>query len=237
MKGSLSLLAIALSFGILIPAFQLSDSLPHYKVLPPISQDNLTVFPVVSSTAFDTGLFLTLDEGVRSGEVVVTEAGQVTGLVRPRASMNDGVWRERPIPFPMPQGGAQVNELSLINNANRPLLLLAGEIVTGGKQDRVVSKDRIIPAHSQPVALGVFCVEPHRWTQTSAHFKSFSSSMAQPSALESAGRQKSTASVGRGRQVAKRRPQHSSSGRSRALDGVLLLCKRHAEQLCRRRDR
>jgi hypothetical protein len=58
---------------------------------------------------------------------------------------------------------------------------LAGEIVTGGKQDRVVSKDRIIPAHSQPVALGVFCVEPHRWTETSAHFAALHSSMAQPS--------------------------------------------------------
>jgi hypothetical protein len=82
---------------------------------------------------------------------------------------------------PLPQNGARVNELSLTNNSNRPLLLLAGEIVTGGKQDRIVSKDRIIPAHSQPVALGVFCVEPHRWTQTSAKFGAVDSSMAQPS--------------------------------------------------------
>ena len=52
------------------------------------------------------------------------------------------------------QSRAQVNELSLINNSDRPLLLLAGEIVTGGKQDGVVGKDRIIPAHSQPVGAG-----------------------------------------------------------------------------------
>jgi hypothetical protein len=183
MKGPLSLLGLALCFGILIPAFQMKDATVHYKVLRPTSQGNLTVFPIVSPTSFDTALFLTLDEGVRSGEVMVTETGQASGLVRPRASMNDGVWREHPIfiPPPFPRGGPQVNELSLINNSDRPLLLLAGEIVTGGKQDRVVSKDRIIPAHSQPVALGVFCVEPHRWTQTSASFKSFSSSMAQPS--------------------------------------------------------
>ena len=171
-----------MSVGILIPAFQLKDGPPHYKVLPPALQGNLTVFPVVSATTFDTALFY-LDEGVRSGEVIVTETGQVTGLVRPARRLNDGVWRERPmpIPAPLPEVGAQVNELSLINNSDRPLVLLAGEIVTGGKQDRVVSKDRIIPAHSQPVALGVFSVEPHRWTQTSARFKSFSSSMAQPS--------------------------------------------------------
>ncbi len=213
MKGSLSQLGIALSFGMLIPAFQWNDAL-HYKVLPPTSQGNLTVFPVVSATSFDTGLFLTLDEGVRSGEVIVTETSQATGLVRPRAGMSDGVWRERPIPapvpLPFPQSGGRVNELSLINNSNRPLLLLAGEIVTGGKQDRVVSKDRIIPAHSQPVALGVFCVEPHRWTETSAHFKSFSSAMAQPSVRSKAMADKNQQQVWE--QVAK--------SRSAVIDGL-----------------
>jgi len=177
MKGTLSLLGLALSIGAL--AFQFKDTQPHYKVLEPISQGTLTVFPVASATSFETGGFLTLDEGIGKGEVVVTEAGQVSGLVRPRPVLQDGVWRERP--YPPAQAGPQVNELSLINNSERPLLLLAGEIVTGGKQDRVVSKDRIIPAHSQPVALGVFCVEPHRWTETSAKFGASGSAMAQPS--------------------------------------------------------
>src|ERR1700722_2006335 len=66
--------------------------------------------------------------------------------------------------------GAQVNRLVLVNNSKRPLLLLAGEIVSGGKQDRVIGKDRIIPAESDPVDLSVFCVEPGRWVATSAHF-------------------------------------------------------------------
>jgi hypothetical protein len=56
-----------------------------------------------------------------------------------------------------------VNRLVLVNNSKRPLLLLAGEIVTGGKQDRVIGKDRIVPAESDPVDLSVFCVEPGRW--------------------------------------------------------------------------
>ena len=181
MKGTLSLIGLALSVGAL--AFHGKDAgqPQHYKVLAPITEGNLTVFPVASATSFDTAAFLTLDEGIRSGEVVVTEAGSVTGLVRPRLQLNDGVWRERVPAIPRPVEGAQVNQLSLINNSERPLLLLAGEIVTGGKQDRVVSKDRIIPAHSQPVALGVFCVEPHRWTQTSAKFGALGSAMAQPS--------------------------------------------------------
>jgi hypothetical protein len=58
----------------------------------------------------------------------------------------------------------------LVNNSKRPLLLLAGEIVTGGKQDRVIGKDRIIQAESDPVDLSVFCVEPGRWVASSTHF-------------------------------------------------------------------
>lgn len=151
-----------------------------YKALPAITEGNLTIFPVTASKAFDTSRFLTLDEGIRSRQVTVTEMGQITGLVRPR--LNDGVWRERPFPpLRTPQSGARVNQLALVNGSDRPLLLLAGEIVTGGKQDRVVGKDRIVPAHSEPIALDVFCVEPHRWMGASAQFGAAPFLMAQPS--------------------------------------------------------
>ena len=42
---------------------------PGYKVLDPIRHGNLTVFPVVAAKSYPTGEFLTLDEGLRSGEV------------------------------------------------------------------------------------------------------------------------------------------------------------------------
>jgi len=152
-------------------------STSDYRALAPITHGNLTIFPVVSGSRHDTSMFITLDEGLRSGEVIVSEAGQVQGLVRRR-------------PVPPPRGGAQVNRLVLVNNSDRPLLLLAGEIVTGGKQDRVVGKDRIVPGNSDPVDLSVFCVEPGRWTGTSAQFGGIASGnakspyvtqMAQPS--------------------------------------------------------
>jgi hypothetical protein len=133
---------------------------PGYKVLDPIRHDNLTVFPVVAAKSYPTGEFITLDEGLRTGEVVVTEAGNVPGLIRRHpapAVHNDGA-------------GAQVNRLVLVNNSKRPLLLLAGEIVSGGKQDRVIGKDRIVPPESDPVDLSVFCVEPGRWVATSQNF-------------------------------------------------------------------
>src|SRR5271166_1695382 len=55
---------------------------PGYKVLEPIRHGNLTVFPVVAAKSYPTAEFLTLDEGLRSGDVVVTEAGNVQGLIR-----------------------------------------------------------------------------------------------------------------------------------------------------------
>src|SRR6202049_1594465 len=116
-----------------------------YKVLEPIRHGNLTVFPVVASKSYPTGEFLTLDEGLRSGEVVVTEYGNVRGLVR--RHVTPAVQRET----------AEGNRLVIIKHSKRPLLLLAGEIVTGGKQDRVIGKDRIVPAESDPVDLSVFC--------------------------------------------------------------------------------
>ena len=131
---------------------------PDYKVLEPIRHGNLTVFPVAASKSYPTKEFLTLDEGLRSGEVIVTESGNVQGLIR-----GHGQPIER-------HDGAQVNRLVLVNNSKRPLLLLAGEIVTGGKQDRVIGKDRIVPPESEPVDLGVFCVEPGRWVATSETF-------------------------------------------------------------------
>src|SRR5947209_6195387 len=102
----------------------------EYKVLDPIRHGNLTVFPVVAAKSYPTSEFLTLDEGLRSGEVIVTESGSVQGLIR------------RHPPAGIRRDGAEVNRLVLVNNSKRPLLLLAGEVVSGGKQDRVIGKDR-----------------------------------------------------------------------------------------------
>jgi hypothetical protein len=133
-----------------------------YTLLSPIRSGSLTVFPVVAGKLLDTSQFITLDEGLRSGDVVVTEAGQLRGLIRRRPG--------RPgIAYPMRD--AEVNRLVLVNNSKRPLLLLAGEIVTGGKQDRVIGKDRIVPPESDPVDLNVFCVEPGRWVAAGGKYE------------------------------------------------------------------
>src|SRR6266849_466344 len=107
-----------------------------WRLLDPVTYENISIFPVVSSYNQDTSPFLTLEEGLATGEVLVREQGS-EGLARSR----DG----RPIYITPPTTGASVNQLVLINRSRRPLLLLAGELVSGGKQDRVIGKDRIVP--------------------------------------------------------------------------------------------
>src|SRR5260370_63889 len=139
------------------PAFPPSRPQGEWRLLDPVTYENISIFPVVSAYNQDTSPFLTLEEGLATGDVAVREQGSET-LVRGR----DG----RPVYIPQPTG-ASVNHLVLINRSTRPLLLLAGELVSGGKQDRVIGKDRIIPAGAPPLPLDVFCVEHGRWTGTS----------------------------------------------------------------------
>jgi hypothetical protein len=153
-----------------------SKSEGGWRLLEPVTYENITIFPVVTTSTQDTSAFLTLDEGLSSGDVVVSEQG-AAGLARSR----DG----RPIPAPQNTSGASVNQLVLINRGKRPLLLLAGELVSGGKQDRIIGKDRIVPVGAPPLPLDVFCVEHGRWTGSSSEFIA-SKTIVHPSVREKA---------------------------------------------------
>jgi hypothetical protein len=104
MKQSfLAILTVLLCGFVVVAAANAGDSgsLPaamnDYKVLAPISHGDLTIFPVVSTKVHDTSDFITLDEGIRSGEVVVTEVGNLHSTCTPS--------------FHAPVGGAEVNVL------------------------------------------------------------------------------------------------------------------------------
>src|SRR5262245_61288349 len=72
-----------------------------WRLAAPVTFKNLTIFPVVSNqpASAETSHFVTLDEALKSGDVVVKERDSAT-----------------------------VNNLVLINRGSRPLLLLAGEL-------------------------------------------------------------------------------------------------------------
>lgn len=172
--------ASGLTLGAIAPVTSGNAPDPHpgpagensWRLLPGITYENITLFPVVSSGGADTSIFLTLDEGLASGEVMVTEQGSA------------GLYRSERTPRPDFNRAAAVNQLVLINRSKRPLLLLAGELVSGGKQDRIIGKDRIVPVGSEPLPLDVFCVEHGRWSSGSQF--SAAKTMVHPSVREQA---------------------------------------------------
>ena len=65
-----------------------------------------------------------------------------------------------------------VNELTVENVGDSEVFVQAGDIVKGGRQDRVLSVDLLLPPRSGVVPIAAFCVEFGRWTargQEDAH--------------------------------------------------------------------
>ncbi len=105
----------------------------------PFVHGSLALF-ALSGEATDAREFLSLDQGLGAGTVVMAEKGTADG-----------------------RDAAQVNELVLENRSDRWLFLQAGDVVKGGKQDRVVAQDLVVPPHAAPQPLAAFCVEHGRW--------------------------------------------------------------------------
>jgi hypothetical protein len=85
----------------------------------------------------------TLEEARASGDLVITERAQ-----------------------------ASVPSLIVDNRGKLHALLLAGEILIGGKQHRVVTEDILLPPLSGPINITVYCVEQGRWRGAADHFES-----------------------------------------------------------------
>lgn len=56
-----------------------------------------------------------------------------------------------------------VNELALENTSDKPIFVLAGEVLQGGRQDRIIGRDLVI-APGEKAPLASFCVEQGRWS-------------------------------------------------------------------------
>jgi hypothetical protein len=108
----------------------------------PVVHGNLAVYPVTLAGGGEKlGEVLTLDEAMAGGDFKITEMEE----------------------------GAEVNTLQVVNNTGKHVILLAGEIVRGAKQDRIISHDVVIPPGVK-TGVDAFCVEAGRWTEVSDEF-------------------------------------------------------------------
>ena len=60
----------------------------------------------------------------------------------------------------------QVNELAVENvSADADVFIQSGDIVKGGRQDRMIAQDFVVPARSGKMPIASFCVEQGRWSR------------------------------------------------------------------------
>jgi len=106
-----------------------------YKLSGPYVHHNLQIFLIHGPEQIKAHKYVTLTEAMEKKLVVVHETGQVSQLAIENQSKDVAVF------------------------------IHSGDIVKGGRQDRVLSFDVIIPPNSGKVPLSSFCVESGRWSQ------------------------------------------------------------------------
>ena len=115
---------------------ELAAYLDRLEIRPPLVCGRLAVFPVMlGGHSGPGGRWWTADAAVANGILVVTEKG----------------------------GGGAVPVVVMENRSRSDhVFVMAGEVISGGKQTRTVRRD-IILSPGQRVETPVFCVEAHRW--------------------------------------------------------------------------
>ena len=121
------------------------NALTHYvraaQVGTPHTYRGLTVFPVTLDEPTDPVDYVSLREGLASGTLRIHEYDEPAVAV---------VWAS--------------------NRGKRPVLILGGEVIAGGWQNRVLQQDVLLPARRGKVALPVYCVEQGRWSNPDQEF-------------------------------------------------------------------
>ncbi|HYV93426.1 MAG TPA: DUF6569 family protein [Chitinophagales bacterium] len=125
---------------------------------------SLWIFPVIAKEEFieansHVGPFITLKEAMDRKAIVITEMYDSVRTNGGRQNESEVVMSDN----------AEVNTLYIQNVGEDTVLILAGEIIKGGKQDRLIAKDFLLPPHSGKTDVSVFCVEPHRWNVSADH--------------------------------------------------------------------
>ena len=72
-------------------------------------------------------------------------------------------------------GNADVRVLEMRNMSKEAIIIQSGEIIVGGKQDRIVGQTMIIPPDKQRYYVNVYCVEKNRWDRRAKPFAYYGS--------------------------------------------------------------
>lgn len=67
--------------------------------------------------------------------------------------------------------GSDLNLLEVVNTSKHPVLVNSGEMISGGKQDRMVSETKLLLPGKQKQYLKVFCIEKGRWDKKPKPFR------------------------------------------------------------------
>ena len=109
----------------------------------PYTTRNLTVFPLYVRGGTDPTSYVTLDEALANRFLAVYEKGE-----------------------------GRVQEVIVRNDSRHYVFLMAGEIISGAKQNRVIATDTLLRPHGPEIAVPVYCVERGRWAGRSTAFSS-----------------------------------------------------------------
>lgn len=113
-----------------------AKSAPQVKrISGPYSHANLSLYLLHGPDVLPNRKFLTLDEALEQKKIIVHET-------------------------------SNVSQLAVENTAaDVEIFIHTGDIVKGGKQDRLMAMDLIVPPKSGKVPVPSFCVEAGRWTE------------------------------------------------------------------------
>ncbi len=94
----------------------------------------------------------------------VADNAAVAGLLTLQEAIREYHFRiSEKAPFGRFEIGGAVNMLTAQNKLKSPVFLMSGDVVQGGRQDRVIGEDQVIAAN-RIKDVPVFCVEHGRWT-------------------------------------------------------------------------
>lgn len=105
------------------------------RIGEPVTHRNLTVF----------GLYLASSEGVEEDYITLKEA-----------------LKSKKVEVKEKGSGGTVNCVVISNGSSQSMYILAGQVIIGGKQDRVTTRDTIVPP-GEKIEVEVCCVEAGRW--------------------------------------------------------------------------